>query len=140
YRQHAFPHLPKSEPSSAQTPAGIAVGSAIGATIGGLALVVTALVTGGAVLLAAGTVLLGGGLIAGTFIGALMSRGFDQDIAAYYDRAVQQGQILVAVETAGDNAAECLEHAECLLAESGAEALPHDLPGHLREQQDMRKM
>ena len=111
----------KAEPPSTNMPAGMLAGGLIGASIGGLILAATALTTGGAVLVAAGTILIGGGAIAGTFTGALAARDIEPGIADYYDQAVQLGKILVAVEVHGEGAEARLTEAERILAETGAE-------------------
>src|SRR5262249_45938350 len=85
HKEKLFGNLAHPAHPPRQTRGAIAVGGAIGATLGGLALAATALVTGDASLLAAGTVLVGGGAFAGSFTGAMMTRGFEKEIADYYD-------------------------------------------------------
>src|SRR5436190_1547889 len=74
-REKHFKDLPTPEPGGTHTMENIAAGGVVGATIGGLALATTALVTGGVSLLAAGSILMGGGALAGSFTGAMASRG-----------------------------------------------------------------
>ncbi len=123
YKEQFFRDLPTPEPAGSYTSEGIAIGGAIGLTIGGLALMATALATGGATLLAAGTVLFGGAAITGSFAGAMMTRGFDKEIANFYDQAVKRGKILVAVEVHGERSVARLDEAEHILAEAGSEPL-----------------
>lgn len=111
--------VPTPSPAGELTPQAIATGGVLGATIGGLTLAVTALASGGASLLAAGTVLIGGGALAGSFTGAMMTRGFEKEIADYYDQAVQSGKILVAVEVHGDKAQARRARAEEIFKEAG---------------------
>jgi hypothetical protein len=56
----------------------------------------------------------------------MMTRGFEKEIADYYEQAVQKGKILVAVEVHGAGEEQRLAKAERILAEAGSEpvALP----------------
>lgn len=65
-------------------------------------------------LLAAAT---GGGL-AGGFVGAMMTRGFEPEIANFYDQALSKGQYLVAVEDEAEG--PHLDSAEAILRRAGA--------------------
>jgi hypothetical protein len=121
YKEQHFRDLSTPDPSGSHTPEAIAVGGAAGAAIGGLALAAATIATGGVGLLAAGTVLIGGGAIAGAFTGAMLTRGFEKEIQDYYDQAVLQGKILVAVEIHGEGSVARLAQAESVLAEAGAE-------------------
>ena len=123
YREHFFREVPTPEPSGSHTEDAIVAGGIVGAAIGGLALVATGLVTGGAMLLAYGTILIGGGALAGSFSGAMMTRGVEKESADFYDQAVQRGQILVAVEIHTHEAAEHLAEAEHILGKAGAQPL-----------------
>lgn len=124
--QEQFSRVTTPDPAGSMTSASMAAGGAAGLMVGGLALAATALVTGGATLLSYGIVLLGGGSIAGTFIGVMVGRGFDHAMATYYERAVQAGKILVGVEVQGEGNAARLAEAERIFAECGAE--PVSLP------------
>jgi hypothetical protein len=126
YKEQFFRDLPTPDPAGSHTAEGIAAGGALGATIGGLALAAASAVLPGLGLLAAGTVLIGGGAIAGAFTGAMTTRGFEKEIQDYYDQALVQGKILVAVEVHGERSAARLAEAERMLAAAGAEpiALP----------------
>jgi len=122
YKEQFFQNLPTPEQAGSHTPGGVVVGGVVGATIGGLLLAATALTTGGATLLAAGTVLIGGGAFAGSFTGAMMTRGFENEVVNYYDQAVQRGKILVAVEVEGEGNKARLAEAARILEEAGTEA------------------
>jgi hypothetical protein len=116
-----FSELPQSVQSG--TPPGIsaAAGGAIGATIGGLTLAATSILTGGVPLLAAGMVLIGGGAIAGTFAGTMASFGYDREISEEYDKALQEGKILVtvqAVEVPDEHNIQRVAVAERILADA----------------------
>jgi len=118
----AEPHLAKAH--STQT---IPAGGAVGASIGGLALaVLAATTTGGLGILAAGAILVGGGALAGLFAGAIY--GIEKAKGEYYDQALQQGKILVAVDLEGEQPTRLAE-ADQILAEAGA-AEVHAIGGY----------
>jgi outer membrane lipoprotein SlyB len=111
------------EPAGAHTPGAAAAGGAIGAVLGGLT-GIAGLASGGAALLVAGPLLgAAAGAVSGGFIGAMLTRGFEPEIADYYDQALQKGKVLVAVE---DDDERRLAEAERVLAQAGAE--PVSLP------------
>jgi hypothetical protein len=99
------------------TPQTITAGAA-GASIGGLALAVLAATTGLVALPAAAAILVGGGALAGIFAGAVY--GVEIAKGDYYDRALKQGKIVVAVDLHGYDDPARLALAERLLTEAGA--------------------
>lgn len=117
----AFEH---EKPAGAYTPASAAVGTAVGAAMGGLAAVAGLITTGGAAILAAGAVATWAGGIVGGLVGAMMTRGVEKELADFYDQALTQGKILVAVHHKGDNTAAKLVAAEKILVDAGAEPMP----------------
>ncbi len=110
--------------AGSHTTKGILTGTAVGAAVGGLALAVSAIVTGGASLLIGGGALIAGGALAGSFTGAMASRGFEPEMVNYYDQAVRRGKLLVAVEIPGDNNEARLAQAQRILERGGAESMP----------------
>lgn len=120
-----IPEVKHEEPAGAHAPVAAASGGVIGAVLGGL-VAVSAIATGGLSLLAVGPLVvgLGGGAVAGGLIGAMMSRGFDDQIANYYDQAVKTGKILVAIEEHSPDAAERLKEAERIFEEVGVDPIP----------------
>jgi hypothetical protein len=102
---------------------GIAAGGVLGATLGGLALAVAAIGTGGAALIPAAPVLVGGGAIAGGFSGLIMADGYGKGVGEYYVQADELGKIVVGVKIEGENSEARLEQAARILSESGAEFL-----------------
>lgn len=120
-----FHDYKRQDPAGAHTPAAAATGSAIGAVLGGLVAVTGITLSGGVGLLVAGPMLAAaaGGAVAGGFVGAMMTRGLEPEMANFYDQAVQKGKILVGVECRGDDAAERLGTAEKILRAKGAETL-----------------
>ena len=110
--------------AGSHTAAGILTGGAVGAAVGGLALAASAIMTGGASLLIGGGALIAGGALAGSFTGAMASRGFEPEKVNYYDQAVRRGKLLVAVELPGEGDPVRLATAERILDRKGADAMP----------------
>jgi hypothetical protein len=107
--EHHFHEFQKQEPAGTYTPATAVGGGAIGAALGGLAAVAGGLATGGIGL-----------------VGAMMSRGVERELANFYQQAVIDGDILVAVEANEDTSAmprRDLARASQILAEAGAKPL-----------------
>jgi len=101
------------------------VGGAIGSALGGLAFVGLATVSGLGIV-AAGALLpavIGGGT-AGSFVGAMTSRGVEPEAADFYDQSLERGRLLVVVEEHGDASTEDLAVAEKIFAENGATPIP----------------
>jgi hypothetical protein len=117
----AFEH---TEPAGTNTPASAAIGSAVGATVMGMGSAAAGSMFGLAAAAAMGGAGLWTGTIFGGFVGAMMSRGTENELANFYNQAVQQGKILVAAEVHGENAEPRLASAATILAELGAEPLP----------------
>jgi len=117
----AFEH---TEPAGTNAPAAAAVGSAVGAAVVG----VTTATLGSLISLDAAAAMGGAGLWTGTvfggFVGAMMSRGTENELANFYNQAVQKGRILVAAEAHGDDADAALGRAAAILEAKGAEPLP----------------
>jgi hypothetical protein len=126
-RQRHFRQFEHQEPAGQHTPAAAAAGSAIGALVAGATAVVGTLATGGAALIFTGPLAAWAGGVVGGLVGAMMTRGVEHELADYYDQAVAEGKILVAVDEHGPAAEGHLSRAEQILAESGA------LPLALRE-------
>ncbi|MEX0716459.1 MAG: hypothetical protein WD066_07730 [Planctomycetaceae bacterium] len=120
-KERHFREFEHQEPAGTFTPATAAVGGGIGALLGGVTAVIGLSTGVGAPLVAAGAFFAAaGGGVAGTLIGALMSRGVEKEVADYYDQAVTQGNLLVAVE---HHDPEKLATAERILAEAGSHPL-----------------
>jgi hypothetical protein len=54
----------------------------------------------------------------------MVARGLESDLADYYDQAVRQGKILVAVDLHDSPDAQRLERAEQILGETGQHPVP----------------
>jgi len=124
YKERLFPGISHPPIPGSNTPTGILTGGAVGAVLGGIALAASAVITGGASLLTAGPLLVAGGAIAGSFTGAMATRGFEPEVANYYDQAVRGGDILVGVEDEAEGAQARLADAERIFAEAGARPVP----------------
>lgn len=119
-------HVPVEQvpPAGSHTTGAIAAGGAIGSVLGGLTVAVGVAATGGLGLLAVGP-LLGAaatGGVFGSFVGAMLTRGLEEEIANYYDQALRKGQYLVAVEH--EEAGPPLEAADAVFQRSGVVSLP----------------
>jgi hypothetical protein len=123
-KERHFREFEHTEPAGTNTPAAAAVGSAVGAavmgaataTLGSLFSVDAAAAMGGAGLWT--------GTIFGGFVGAMLSRGTENELANFYNQALQEGRILVAAESHGPEAEVQLARAAAVLAEKGADPLP----------------
>jgi len=117
----AFEH---TEPAGTNTPSAAAIGSAVGAAVMGA----TTATLGSLISWDAAAAMGGAGLWTGTifggFVGAMLSRGTENELANFYNQALQEGKILVAAESHGPNAEIELARAAAILAEKGAEPLP----------------
>lgn len=114
------------DPAGTNTAAAAAAGSAIGVVLGGLGVLAGAVTMGGIGLLAAGGLAVWTGGVVGGLVGAMLTRGVEKELANYYDQAVTQGKILVAVEDHSEAQRQRLAQAERILSDCGAEpvALP----------------
>jgi outer membrane lipoprotein SlyB len=121
-----FHELHASEPGGEHAARSATTAGTIGGIIGGVIAAAALIGTGGGALVIAGPLIAASsaGVIAGGFIGAMMSRGFDKEAATFYDQAVQEGKILVGVQCEETNQRDRLALAERVLAEAGADPLP----------------
>jgi hypothetical protein len=122
--QRHFEAFHHQDPAGTHTATNALAGSGIGVLLGGITAAAFGVATGGVALLAAGGLALGAGGVVGGLIGALATRGVEKEIADYYDQAVQDGRILVAVEAEGEQNLATLTAAERILAQGGAQPLP----------------
>ena len=79
---------------------------------------------GGIALLAAGGIALWGGGVGGGFVGAMMARGVEKELANYYDQAVAHGRILVAAEQEDPKLQAMLDRADDVFARHGVDPVP----------------
>lgn len=116
-----FQQYRKQEPAGTYTTASAMGGGAIGAALGGLTAVAGGIATGGVGLLATAGIATWAGGVVGGLVGAMMTRGVEKELANYYQQAVIDGDILVAVESK-DNRPD-IETASEVLSEAGAKPL-----------------
>jgi hypothetical protein len=114
-----------TEPAGSRLLLGAATGGIAGAVLGGILAAAVVVGTGGAALVIAGPLAagLGAGAATGSFIGAMMSRGFEEETARFYDQALKPGKILVGVDYEGPNQRARLVVADQILNQAGAEPL-----------------
>lgn len=119
-----FSEFQHQQPAGTYTPLAATTGAVIGAAVGGVAAVAGVLTTGGiGVLASAGLATWSGGVVGG-LIGAMMTRGVERELANFYDQAVTEGKIVVAVEAKGGDRFTRLNHADKIIADGGAEPMP----------------
>lgn len=122
-RERSLRRFEHQKPAGANTPVAAATGGAIGATLFGLTAIAASATGGIPLAIAGGWALLTGG-VAGGFLGAMLTRGFEKEAADFYDQAVAGGKILVAVEVHGPAAERRIAQAWRILEQAGAEPLP----------------
>ncbi len=106
--------------------AGAAAGGTLGAGLAGLAALAGIVTAVGVSIAALGplAIALGLGAASGGFVGAMMARGLTTEAANYFDQAVSQGKVLVAVEEATSHVPPRLATAERIFKDAGAEPVP----------------
>jgi hypothetical protein len=101
---------------------GVIVSGVIGGVLGGLVSLAGVATTGGLGILAVGPILAGG--VTGTLVGIFVGSGVENELARFYDQAVEKGNILVAVDIHDEeNGKARLALAARVLEQSGAEPL-----------------
>jgi phage tail tape-measure protein len=119
-----FSQFKHKDPAGAHTEAAVAIGSSLGAALGAMGMGAVGLALGGVPLIVVGTYgLLAGGVVGG-FVGAMLTRGIETEVANFYDQEVAAGNLLVAIEVDEPDAKPSLVDAERILAEAGAKPLP----------------
>jgi hypothetical protein len=122
-KERHFRQFAQQQPAGQNAPTAAVAGSTLGAALGGVSMLALGVATGGLPLaIVGGAGLLTGGVVGG-FLSAMLMRGVEKEAADYYDQAVEQGKLLIAVECSSEDVGR-LALAERILAESGAEPLP----------------
>jgi len=129
-KEDLFAEYEHEQPAGATTPAAVGAGAVIGGFVAGAAGLVAVsgiVATGGVSLVVVGPLFAGTGAAFGSFVGAMMSRGVEHEVANYYDQALPQGMILVAAEIDAHDDVAMLDRAERVFEDAGAHpvALPH---------------
>lgn len=125
-----FPHHVEHDdvvnvaPAGSHTGTAVAIGGTIGTVLGGLVALVGVAATGGMGLMIVGPLLAAAttGGVTGGFIGAMMTRGLEPEIANFYDQALSKGQYLVAVEDGTEGPR--LDSADAVFERAGALSMP----------------
>jgi hypothetical protein len=123
-KERYFREFEHQDPAGTYTTTATIIGGSIGAALGGLSVIATAVATGSLALWAAGPITAWAGGVAGGLVGAMMTRGVEKELANYYQQAVVQGHILVAVEDHRPDNRRSLEAAALILADAGAKPVP----------------
>ena len=119
-----FRQFEHQDPAGSTTSKVVLSGASIGAAVGGLTAIAVSAVTGTVPLVIAGAAGLSGGSALGGFLGAMLTRGSEMELANFYDQAVRGGKILVGVEVHGPQAQTRLSRAAQLISDAGAEPVP----------------
>ena len=122
-KEQHFREFEHEKPAGTDAVDAAATGSLAGMIVGGLTSAGLATAAGISVLFAGPSFLIGGA-VAGGLIGAMTTRGEEGELADFYDQAVTQGKLLVAVEDQGANNFETLARAEKVISQAGADPIP----------------
>jgi hypothetical protein len=96
----------------------VTTGAAIGAAVGGLAAVAFGLATGTIPLIIAGAAGVAGGSGMGGFMGAMMSRGVEDEFSRFYHDQLEAGHLIVVAEDHGPECETKLARASEIFTES----------------------
>jgi hypothetical protein len=122
--QRQFAGFEKQDVQTTVPAKSMAAGGSVGILTGGLGVATTAITTGQTVLWFAGPLAALAGGVIGSFVGAMMSRGIEKELANFYQQAVAEGKILVAAEDHGTRPSQRLAKAAGILSHAGAIPLP----------------
>ena len=121
-----FREYERQEPAGYYAPRAIATGAIVGAILGFIMALVVLATFGEVEALVAGLLFVPFGTIAGGFIGAMMTRNAEKELANFYDQGVEPGSIVVAAEDHSERADKTLPLAEKILDREGVR--PMELP------------
>ncbi len=125
-KERFFREFEHQEPAGTHAAEGVTAGATLGAVGGSLAAIAIGTVSGAVPLVIAGAAGLAAGSTMGGFVGAMLTRGNEKELSNFYEQALRDGQILVAVELHGPSSEARLARASEILA--AAEAQPIALP------------
>lgn len=122
-KEEMFPESVQKEPASHNASKMMDAAGAGLLGIGGAAVIAAMLSTAGTAVMILGA--FAGVAAGGTFTALMATRGFESEATDYYEQAVQEGKILVAVEVDPDqeNSEERLQRATQIIDDAGAESL-----------------
>jgi hypothetical protein len=121
--EHHFPQFEDLAPSNSKEPMGPVAGASIGAAMGGLSAIAFGLASGGVPLLIAGLAGVSGGCVMGGFLDAILTEEGESKFGKFYDRAIQNGKILVAAEDHGPHSEAKLAQAANIISDAGVESV-----------------
>ena len=125
-KEARFREFERQEPAGFYTKKAVTGGAITGAILGSLFALIVLFVAGRIEGLIAGLLLVPFGVVAGGFLGAMMTQGVEKEVANFYDQGVTPGDILVAVEDHSERADKMLPLAEKILDSEGVK--PLELP------------
>jgi hypothetical protein len=121
-----FREFERQEPAGYYTPQAIATGAIAGALVGFLMALVVLANFGQLEGFVSGLLFVPFGLIAGGFLGAMLTRNAEKELSNFYDQGVEPGSIVVAAEDHSEQADKTLLLAEKIMSREGVR--PLDLP------------
>lgn len=122
-KKELFPDAAQQEPTGSLDNQAMNWAGAGVLGLGGVAAAAAVMSTAGTALIIMGAFT--GLAAAGTFTSLMATRGFESEASDYYEQAVQEGKILVAVEIPGDDAVAAArrDHVAALIRQHGGEPL-----------------
>jgi uncharacterized protein YacL len=118
-----FREFEHQEPAGFYTFKAMIVGAACGALLGLLAMMAMVALQVAEVLAIASVLMVPFATVLGGFVGAMLSRSREKELANFYDQELTPGDILVAAEDHSERADTTLAEAEHILAEEGVKPL-----------------
>jgi hypothetical protein len=122
-KEKYFRKFEHQEPAGMFAPRAILTGGSIGALLGGLPVMGAAIATGSVLLWVAAPAAAGALAVTGGLVGAMTTRSVEKEISNYYQQAVVDGFILVAVEPNEAERETRLSQAAKIFAEAGAKPI-----------------
>ncbi|MGQ0633210.1 MAG: hypothetical protein ACT4QC_01260 [Planctomycetaceae bacterium] len=123
-KERYFREFEHQQPAGTHAAEATAAGASIGAVAGGLTAIAVGAASGAVPLILAGAAGLAGGSALGGFVGAMLTRGTEKELSNFYDQAVRKGDVVVAVEDHGPQAASQLARAAEIFRRAGTAAIP----------------
>ena len=121
-----FREFERQEPAGYYTPRAVVGGAVIGSVIGLAMALLVRLNFDVLEALIAGLLFVPFGGIAGGFLGAMLTRNAEKELADFYDQGVEPGSIVVAAEDHSERADQTLPIAEKIMGREGVR--PLELP------------
>ena len=123
-KERHFRAYEHQEPAGFYSLRAVAGGAAIGGILGIIIGIVTAVAADAGVFVLSLAMFCGlAGAVLGGFLGEMMTRGLEKELADFYDQEIQRGDILVAAEDHDQQAAQHLEETEQILEHAGTKPI-----------------